>query len=36
MLLEERAIDFLDAQRLDYLAIDRAGTLYRRATEEST
>ena len=36
MLLEDRAIEFLDAQRLDYLAIDRAGSLYRRAIEAST
>ena len=36
MLLEDRAIEFLDAQRLDYLGIDRAGNLYRRAIEAST
>jgi FAD:protein FMN transferase len=37
MLLEERALAFLDSQRVDYLAIDRDGHSYRpSATAAST
>ena len=31
MLFEDRALTFLDSQRVDYLAIDRDGTLHRRS-----
>ena len=31
MLLEERALAFLDSQRVDYLAVDRDGNSYRRS-----
>ena len=37
MLLEERALAFLDSQQIDYLAVDRDGNSYRRsATTAST
>ena len=37
MLLEERALAFLDSQQVDYLAVDRDGNAYRpSATTAST
>ena len=36
MLLEARGREFLDAQRVDYLAIDRDGNVFRAATAAST